>query len=84
MANQPPTAEPKALFPDYYYNLPASDTFIPKLWDLDDGTAFTECQLRLGNEETRNFVVDFDDNGAWGAFDVENDELSSLLDKNVC
>lgn len=85
MANQqPPTPDSKTPLPEYYYNLPASDSLLPKLRNLDDCSDFTECKLRLGNEDTENFVVDFDDNGAWCAFDVEKDELSSLLDKDVC
>ncbi|WEW55785.1 hypothetical protein PRK78_001218 [Emydomyces testavorans] len=78
-----PTAHKKPPIPEYYQKLPDCESLLAKIRNLDDSSDFTECQYRLGTEETRNFVVDFDDNGAWCAFNVEKDELSALIDRNA-
>ncbi|EEP81020.1 predicted protein [Uncinocarpus reesii 1704] len=75
MASQKPSP------PDYYSKLPDCESLLGKLCNLDNSSDFRKCKYQLGNEETCNFVVDFDDNGAWGAFDVDKAELSALLDK---
>ncbi|EER28026.1 hypothetical protein CPC735_033620 [Coccidioides posadasii C735 delta SOWgp] len=83
MANPHPASEETPSMPDYYYKLPNCESLRAKLCNLDDSSDFRRCQYYLGSDETRNFVVDFDDNGAWCAFNIEKDELSALLDRNT-
>ncbi|PGH17206.1 hypothetical protein AJ79_01344 [Helicocarpus griseus UAMH5409] len=64
---------------DYYSNITGS----PGLWDafrnLDDPTDFAECRGCLANEATQNFVVDFGNDEAYGAFDLGVDDFAALL-----
>ncbi|KAI1972571.1 hypothetical protein LOZ51_003311 [Ophidiomyces ophidiicola] len=74
---------PAKAIPEYYQNLTNCPSLLKKIYNLDDSSGFRHCQYHLGDEEARNFVVDFDDRGAWCSVDVENDEISALLDKNT-
>ncbi|PGH07967.1 hypothetical protein GX51_01407 [Blastomyces parvus] len=64
---------------DYY----SSITSRPQLWEafrnLDNAIHFAECRGCLIDEETRNFVVDFGDDEAYAAFDLEEEDFAALL-----
>lgn len=72
---------------DFYPGVPScyptslNNTSLPeKFRDLDDGDQFSECRKRLLDEDAENFIVDFGTDEAWCAFDLDNSDLSALLD----
>lgn len=71
-------AEERPRFPKNYNFLAG------KLLNLDNGADFGKCRQKLMNEATRNFVVDFGNDEALGAFDLDGDEFSALLENPVC
>ncbi|OJD26316.1 hypothetical protein ACJ73_02302 [Blastomyces percursus] len=64
---------------DYY----SSITSRPRLWEafrnLDNAIHFAECRGSLVDESTQNFIVDFGDDEAYAAFDLEEEDFAALL-----
>ena len=54
-----------------------------KFHDIDDADSFTACRARLMHEGTRNFVVDFGNDEARCAIDLEDADFSALMDPPV-
>lgn len=59
------------------------DHLADKLLNLDNGTDFGKCRQMLMNEATRNFVVDFGNEEALGAFNLDEHDFSTLFDNYV-
>ncbi|CAK3961583.1 hypothetical protein AC579_9000 [Lecanosticta acicola] len=49
---------------------------------LDDPSNLAECMSAVQSTTTDNFVVDFSDDTAWGAFDLPTRSISALLDED--
>lgn len=75
--------ETSSPFPSYYSGLAEREYLTSKLRNLDDSAHFAECRQRLMNEASRNFVVDFGDEDAWCAFNLESNDFSTLLNAPV-
>ncbi|KAJ5091607.1 hypothetical protein NUU61_006477 [Penicillium alfredii] len=65
----------------YYSNLGAMGSLADKFQDIDDPIHFRGYMHRLENPLTRNFVLDFGNEDAWCAADLNTDELKLLLNK---
>lgn len=71
--------------PREYYSSFAKNPNIQNGFDnIDDGTNFRTYLRHLRNPGTRNFVLDFGNDDAWCAVNMENDDLAALLQQQVC
>lgn len=68
--------------PDYYSGLGAS--LGEKFKNIDDDVQFQDAVCRLRDPLTRNFVLDFGDDDAWCASNLDTAELELLPTKPVC
>lgn len=68
---------------DYYKSLSAGPSLAEKFSDIDDAHNFRQCQQKLLNSTTRNFVLDFGDQDAWCGFDLKKEEFVSLMRDQV-
>ncbi|PGH33540.1 hypothetical protein GX50_03612 [[Emmonsia] crescens] len=70
---------PRGVAKDYY----SSITGRPQLWDafrnLDNAIYFAECRGCLIDETTQNFLVDFGNDEAHAAFDLDEEDFAALL-----
>ena len=64
-------------------NRPKTSDLSDKFQDIDHSDSFTECRARLIHEGTRNFVVDFNNDEARCAIDLEDADFSALMDVSV-
>lgn len=75
---------PRGVAKDYY----SSITGRPQLWDafrnLDNAIYFAECRGCLIDETTQNFLVDFGNDEAHAAFDLDEEDFAALLSSPVC
>lgn len=55
-----------------------------KFNDIDDADQFRDYERRLRDQSTENFVLDFGDEDAWCATDLEAEDFKLLLSKPVC
>jgi hypothetical protein len=69
---------------DYYASLDEEGSLVEKFKDIDDKTQFHTAIRRLQDPLTQNFVLDFGNEDAWCASDLNTDELKLLLRKPVC
>lgn len=69
---------------DYYASLDHDGSLLEKFKDIDDETQFRHAIRRLQDPLTQNFVLDFGDEDAWCASDLNTNELKLLLSKPVC
>ncbi|KAI9779355.1 MAG: hypothetical protein M1839_007463 [Geoglossum umbratile] len=65
--------------PSYYSTL-KNDVLASKFADLDDNGNYAEYSKLVQAPDTRNFVVDFGNDGAWVAMDIDEGEMKGLLD----
>ena len=68
---------------DYYSGLDNDGSLIEKFKDIDDKAQFYGAMRRLEDPLTKNFVLDFGNDDAWCASDLDTDELQKLLSKPV-
>ena len=52
----------------------------PGFRDLDDGTVYHECESALIQASTENFVIQFDQDTATSAFNLDGASMKSFLD----
>ncbi|KAF1814119.1 hypothetical protein P152DRAFT_412628 [Eremomyces bilateralis CBS 781.70] len=64
--------------PEYYMSLD-SEEISSQFKDFDDSFGFRILDERLRRAQSRNFVLDFGDDAAWCAFDLNTDAVSKLL-----
>lgn len=68
---------------DYYASIDSEGSLVEKFKDIDDKTQFSYAMRRLQDPLTRNFVLDFGDEDAWCASDLNRNEIELLLSKPV-
>ncbi|CAG8283787.1 unnamed protein product [Penicillium salamii] len=66
---------------DYYSGLDNDGSLAEKFKDIDEKIQFYGAMRRLEDPLTKNFVLDFGNDDAWCASDLDTDELRLLLDK---
>ncbi|KAJ5804676.1 uncharacterized protein N7518_000979 [Penicillium psychrosexuale] len=66
---------------DYYSSLDDEGLLVEKFKNIDDKTQFYLAMRRLQDPLTRNFVLDFGNEEAWCASDLNTNELKRLLSK---
>lgn len=64
--------------------LPLALPFCWKDQSIDEKMQFYGAMRRLEDPLTRNFVLDFGNDDAWCASDLDTDELKLLFSKPVC
>jgi hypothetical protein len=52
------------------------------LKDFDDSDVYKDCQKKLVDSKTRNFLLEFGQDEAKIAFDLEKDDFSQLIRKS--
>jgi hypothetical protein len=63
-----------------YYSLPAQDPSLNKKFvNIDDYKYFANCNEKLQDVHTKNFVTDIWSDSAWCAVDVDTNEIKALL-----
>lgn len=67
----------------YYKSLSSEPALAEKFSNIDDAHNFRQCQQKLLNSATRNFVLDFGDQDAWCGFDLPKEEFVSLMKDQV-
>lgn len=74
------------LSPQDYYAGFTSDrgSFKDRFKDIDEEAHFVNSMRQLGDPHTHNFVLDFGNEDAFCATDLETDEMKLLLKKPVC
>jgi hypothetical protein len=76
------TALPTAA--EYYTGLSSTRTGLDrKFKDIDDAANYAEYQTRLLDARTRNFVLDFGNEDAWCAVDLQADDFVTLMETQV-
>lgn len=68
---------------DYYSSLDDEGPLVEKFKNIDDKTQFYLAMRRLQDPLTQNFVLDFGNDEAWCASDLDTNELKRLLSKPV-
>ncbi|KAJ5793789.1 hypothetical protein N7457_000388 [Penicillium paradoxum] len=66
---------------DYYASLDHDGSLMERFKDIDDKTQFYHAMHRLKDPLTQNFVLDFGNEDAWCASDLNTSELKLLLSK---
>jgi hypothetical protein len=69
---------------DYYSSLDGGGPLVDKFKDIDDKIQFITAMRRLEDPLTGNFVLDFGNEDAWCASDLNTEEFKLLLGKPVC
>ncbi|KAL4917593.1 hypothetical protein BDW62DRAFT_218084 [Aspergillus aurantiobrunneus] len=71
---------------EYYSSFLDSPSISEKFHNIDEASHFRDNLARLRDVQTRNFVLDFGNEDAWCAVDLEREELTALLtsDKPIC
>lgn len=70
--------------PGYYSGLDDEGSLTDKFKNIDDKIQFFGAMRRLEDPLTQNFVLDFGNDEAWCASDLNTDEFKLLLSKPVC
>lgn len=71
-----------AHLPDFYRSL-GNNELLEKIQNLDDRHVFLDFHNRASKVSSRNFVIDFGEDEAWGGFDLSAGGLKALLDAEV-
>lgn len=64
---------------EYYSSFGKSPDIREKFHDIDDEAYFKEYLCLLQDARTQNFVLDFGDEDAWCATNLEKEDIESLL-----
>jgi hypothetical protein len=73
MANSPSPAQ------SYYSSFTDRPNLAQKFNDIDKANHFESYQRQLLSPDTNNFVLDFGNNDAWCAMNLDQDDLSALM-----
>ncbi|KAH8697412.1 hypothetical protein BGW36DRAFT_167682 [Talaromyces proteolyticus] len=66
----------------YYKSISVNDSNLAERFsDIDDAASFQEKQKLLVNPATRNFVLDFGNEDAWCAGDLDENEFTALINE---
>lgn len=71
---------------EYYKNIHVNDkspSFADRFKDIDDAANFQHYQKLLLTADTKNFVLDFGDDDAWCAVNLDQDEFGALANETV-
>jgi hypothetical protein len=71
---------------EYYKSIHVNDkspSFADRFKDIDDAANFEHYQKLLVNADTKNFVLDFGDDDAWCAVNLDQDEFGALSGETV-
>jgi hypothetical protein len=71
---------------EYYKSIHVNDkspSFADRFKDIDDAANFEHYQKLLMNADTKNFVLDFGDDDAWCAVNLDQDEFGALSEETV-
>ncbi|KAL3467926.1 ADP-ribosylation factor [Aspergillus heterothallicus] len=66
---------------DFYATFGEDSPLRDKFHDIDDELPFRQCMEQIRSIETQNFVLDFGNDDAWCAFNLDRSEISELLRK---
>lgn len=69
---------------EYYGSFTDRPHLKDKFHDIDDETHFRKHRLLLQRYETQNFVLDFGNDDAWCALNLEEEDFIRLLRRYVC
>lgn len=69
---------------EYYGSFTDSPDLLDKFNDIDDEVHFHDYLRLLQKYDTKNFVLDFGNDDAWCALNLEESDFTSLLGKYVC
>lgn len=64
---------------EYYSSLERRPHLYDKFHDIDDKAYFMAYSKLLGEAQTQNFVLDFGNEDAWCAVNLEKEDIASLL-----
>ncbi|OJJ49786.1 hypothetical protein ASPZODRAFT_58856 [Penicilliopsis zonata CBS 506.65] len=65
----------------YYASFPDHLDLANKFLNIDEEVGFNHCLQQLQQAKTRNFVLDFGNDDAWCAVNLEHDDFAALLSK---
>lgn len=68
---------------EYYSSFPNNPNICEKFHNIDEASHFRDSLALLRDAQTRNFVLDFGNEDAWCAVDLETQDLTALLTHNV-
>ena len=69
---------------DYYGSFPRNPNIKASFRNIDEAAHFKNYLTLLRDVQTRNFVLDFGNEDAWCAVDLERADLMELLGNDVC
>lgn len=69
--------EPRGDLPTYYRKL--NDSSLNAFQNFDDLSNFKSLDNKVRLTRTRNFIIDFGDDEAWCAFDLDAEPVNKLL-----
>ncbi|KAL4934722.1 uncharacterized protein BDV17DRAFT_13333 [Aspergillus undulatus] len=67
---------------EYYKNFPQNPNIEANFHNIDEASHFRHYSALLKDVETRNFVLDFGNEDAWCAVDLEKEDITTLLTHN--
>ncbi len=68
---------------EYYSSFPNNPNISERFHNIDEVSHFRDSLALLRDAQTRNFVLDFGNEDAWCAVDLETQDLTALLTHNV-
>lgn len=69
---------------DYYSSFTQKPSIQDKFRDIDDASNLKHYRALLQDPQARNFVLDFGNEDAWCAVNLDQEEIALLLRKPVC
>jgi hypothetical protein len=69
---------------EYYASFPGNLSISKKFRNIDEELHFRDNLASLRDAQTRSFVLDFGNEDAWCAVDLEQEDLTALLTHSVC
>jgi hypothetical protein len=69
---------------EYYSSFSKISNFQRKFNDIDDESQFRTYLSYLQDAQTRNFVLDFGNECAWCAVNLDQEDVALLLRSTVC
>ncbi|GMG28079.1 unnamed protein product [Aspergillus oryzae var. brunneus] len=69
---------------EYYSSFNANSNLQEKFHNIDDEGQFRAYLGYLQDVQTRNFMLDFGNDDAWCAVDLEEEDIATLLRGVVC
>ena len=75
--------QPPPEIPAYYRNALSNEDARSSFKDLDAFVNFKDFEGAVCNHRTRNFLIDFSDDEAWGAVNLTSESVEELLQAPV-